>query len=123
MPLGRLVSWEMGKSLQEGWGEVQEMIDIGDFAVGQSRQLYGFTMHSERPSHRMYDQYHPLGPVGVITAFNFPVAVWSWNALMAAVCGDVVIWKPASLSALDRHCLPKNRGIRAGGKRPARRNY
>jgi aldehyde dehydrogenase (NAD+) len=99
-PLGRLVSWEMGKSLQEGWGEVQEMIDIGDFAVGQSRQLYGFTMHSERPSHRMYDQYHPLGPVGVITAFNFPVAVWSWNALMAAVCGDVVIWKPASLAPL-----------------------
>ena len=99
-PLGRLVSWEMGKSLQEGWGEVQEMIDIGDLALGQSRQLYGFTMHSERPSHRMYDQYHPLGPVGVITAFNFPVAVGAWNSLMAAVCGDVVIWKPASLTPL-----------------------
>jgi aldehyde dehydrogenase (NAD+) len=94
--LGRLVSYEMGKSLQEGWGEVQEMIDIADFAVGQSRQLYGFTMHSERPEHRMYDQYHPLGVVGVITAFNFPVAVWAWNALMAAACGDVVVWKPAS---------------------------
>jgi len=95
-PLGSLVSYEMGKSLQEGWGEVQEMIDICDFAVGQSRQLYGFTMHSERPSHRMYDQYHPLGPVVTISAFNFPVAVWSWNAMLAAVCGDVNIWKPAS---------------------------
>ena len=98
--LGHLVTLEMGKSLQEGLGEVQEMIDIADFAVGLSRQLYGFTMHSERPSHRMYDQYHPLGPVGVITAFNFPVAVWSWNALIAAVCGDVVIWKPASATPL-----------------------
>ena len=95
-PLGTLVSYEMGKSLQEGWGEVQEMIDICDFAVGQSRQLYGFTMHSERPNHRMYDQYHPLGPVVTISAFNFPVAVWSWNAMIAAVCGDVNIWKPAS---------------------------
>ncbi len=95
-PLGKLVSYEMGKSLQEGWGEVQEMIDICDFAVGQSRQLYGFTMHSERASHRMYDQYHPLGPVVTISAFNFPVAVWSWNAMIAAVCGDVNIWKPAS---------------------------
>ena len=95
-PLGRLVTVEMGKSLQEGLGEVQEMIDIADFAAGLSRQLYGFTMHSERPSHRMYDQYHPLGAVGVITAFNFPVAVWAWNALIAAVCGDVVVWKPAS---------------------------
>ena len=95
-PLGRLVTYEMGKSLQEGLGEVQEMIDIADFAVGLSRQLYGFTMHSERPDHRMYDQYHPLGAVGVITAFNFPVAVWSWNALIAAVCGDVMVWKPAS---------------------------
>jgi aldehyde dehydrogenase (NAD+) len=94
--LGRLVSYEMGKSLQEGGGEVQEMIDIADFALGQSRQLYGSTMHSERPGHRMYDQYHPLGIVGVITAFNFPVAVWAWNALIAAVCGDVVVWKPAS---------------------------
>ena len=95
-PLGSLVSYEMGKSLQEGWGEVQEMIDICDFAVGQSRQLYGFTMHSERPSHRIYDQYHPLGIVITISAFNFPVAVWSWNAMIAAVCGDVNIWKPAS---------------------------
>ncbi|MCB0284608.1 MAG: aldehyde dehydrogenase family protein [Calditrichaeota bacterium] len=95
-PLGRLVSYEMGKSLQEGWGEVQEMIDICDFSVGQSRQLYGFTMQSERPNHRMYDQYHPLGIVVTISAFNFPVAVWSWNAMIAAVCGDVNIWKPAS---------------------------
>lgn len=94
--LGRLVTFEMGKSIQEGWGEVQEMIDICDFAVGQSRMLYGFTMHSERPEHRMYDQYHPLGPVGVITAFNFPVAVWAWNAMIATVAGDVNIWKPAS---------------------------
>lgn len=94
--LGNLVSFEMGKSLQEGMGEVQEMIDICDFAVGLSRQLYGFTMHSERPNHRMYDQYHPLGIVGVITSFNFPVAVWAWNTMIAAVCGDVVIWKPAS---------------------------
>jgi aldehyde dehydrogenase (NAD+) len=95
-PLGTLVSFEMGKSLQEGWGEVQEMIDICDFAVGQSRQLYGFTMQSERPNHRMYDQYHPLGIVATISAFNFPVAVWSWNAMIAAVCGDVNLWKPAS---------------------------
>jgi len=95
-PLGKLVSYEMGKSLQEGLGEVQEMIDICDFAVGLSRQLYGLTMHSERPNHRMYEQYHPLGIVGVISAFNFPVAVWSWNAALAWVCGDVVIWKPSS---------------------------
>ncbi len=95
-PLGALVSYEMGKSLQEGLGEVQEMIDICDFAVGQSRQLYGFTMQSERPMHRMYDQYHPLGIVCTISAFNFPVAVWSWNAMLAAVCGDVNIWKPSS---------------------------
>ncbi len=94
--LGTLVSYEMGKSLQEGLGEVQEMIDICDFAVGQSRQLYGFTIHSERPNHRMYDQYHPLGIVGVVSAFNFPVAVWAWNAMIAAVCGDVVLWKPSS---------------------------
>lgn len=94
--LGALVSYEMGKSYQEGLGEVQEMIDICDFAVGLSRQLYGFTMHSERPNHRMYDQYHPLGVVGVITAFNFPVAVWSWNAALAWVCGDVTLWKPSS---------------------------
>lgn len=95
-PLGKLVSYEMGKSLQEGWGEVQEMIDICDFAVGQSRQLYGFSMQSEREEHRMYDQYHPLGVVATISAFNFPVAVWSWNAMIAAVCGDVNLWKPAS---------------------------
>ena len=98
--LGRLVSYEMGKSLQEGWGEVQEMIDICDFAVGLSRQLYGLTMHSERPGHRMYEQWHPLGPVGIITAFNFPVAVWSWNAMIALVCGDVVIWKPSEKTPL-----------------------
>lgn len=95
-PLGRLVTYEMGKSLQEGLGEVQEMIDICDFAVGQSRQLYGYTMHSERPQHRMYDQYHPLGVVGTISAFNFPVAVWSWNAMLATVCGDTNLWKPSS---------------------------
>lgn len=93
--LGKLVSWEMGKSLQEGWGEVQEMIDICDFAVGLSRQLHGFTMHSERPQHRMYEQYHPLGVVGIISAFNFPVAVWSWNAALALVCGNSIIWKPS----------------------------
>lgn len=91
--LGKLVSYEMGKSYQEGLGEVQEMIDICDFAVGQSRQLYGFTMHSERPAHRMYEQYHPLGIVGIISAFNFPVAVWAWNAALALVCGNVIIWK------------------------------
>jgi aldehyde dehydrogenase (NAD+) len=93
--LGRLVSYEMGKSLQEGYGEVQEMIDICDFAVGLSRQLYGLTMNSERPGHRMYEQYHPLGIVGIISAFNFPVAVWSWNSMLAWVCGDVCIWKPS----------------------------
>lgn len=98
--LGSLVSYEMGKIYQEGLGEVQEMIDICDFAVGQSRQLYGFTMQSERPLHRMYDQYHPLGPVGIITAFNFPVAVWSWNAMLALVCGDVCIWKPSEKVSL-----------------------
>jgi aldehyde dehydrogenase (NAD+) len=95
-PLGMLVSYEMGKIYQEGLGEVQEMIDICDFAVGQSRQLYGFTMQSERPGHRMYDQYHPLGIVGVVSAFNFPVAVWAWNAMIALVAGDVVVWKPSS---------------------------
>ena len=94
--LGMLVSYEMGKSLQEGMGEVQEMIDICDFSVGQSRQLYGYTMQSERPMHRMYDQYHPLGVVCTISAFNFPVAVYAWNAMLAAVCGDVNIWKPSS---------------------------
>lgn len=99
-PLGRLVSYEMGKIYQEGLGEVQEMIDIADYAVGLSRQLYGFTMHSERPLHRMYEQYHPLGAVGVISSFNFPVAVWSWNAMIAMVCGDVVVWKPSSKTPL-----------------------
>ena len=99
-PLGRLVSYEMGKSLQEGLGEVQEMIDICDFAVGLSRQLHGLTMHSERPGHRMYEQYHPLGIVGVISAFNFPVAVWSWNAALAWVCGDVCVWKPSEKTPL-----------------------
>lgn len=94
--LGTLVSYEMGKSLQEGLGEVQEMIDICDFAVGQSRMLYGLSMHSERTQHRMYEQYQPLGIVGIVTAFNFPVAVWAWNAMLAAVCGDVAIWKPSS---------------------------
>lgn len=93
--LGKLVSYEMGKSLQEGWGEVQEMIDICDFAVGLSRQLYGLTMHSERPLHRMYEQWHPMGIVGIISAFNFPVAVWSWNTALAWVCGDVCVWKPS----------------------------
>jgi aldehyde dehydrogenase (NAD+) len=95
-PLGELVSLEMGKIRIEGTGEVQEMIDICDFAVGLSRQLYGLSMHSERPGHRMYEQWHPLGPIGIITAFNFPVAVWSWNAAIAAVCGDTMIWKPSS---------------------------
>lgn len=98
--LGALVSYEMGKSLQEGLGEVQEMIDIADFAVGLSRQLNGLTMHSERPLHRMYEQYHPLGIVGIISAFNFPVAVWSWNAMLAWVCGDVCIWKPSEKTPL-----------------------
>ncbi|MBU3675685.1 MAG: aldehyde dehydrogenase family protein [Chitinophagaceae bacterium] len=98
--LGTLVSYEMGKSLQEGLGEVQEMIDICDFAVGLSRQLYGLTMHSERPGHRMYEQYHPLGIVGIISAFNFPVAVWSWNSMIAWVCGDVCIWKPSEKTPL-----------------------
>ena len=98
--LGTLVSYEMGKSLQEGLGEVQEIIDICDFAVGLSRQLYGLTMHSERPAHRMYEQWHPLGIVGIISAFNFPVAVWSWNAMLAWVCGDVCVWKPSEKTPL-----------------------
>lgn len=99
--LGRLVSYEMGKSVQEGYGEVQEMIDICDFAVGLSRQLHGVTMHSERPGHRMYEQWHPLGIVAIISAFNFPVAVWSWNAMVALVCGDVCIWKPSEKTPLS----------------------
>lgn len=99
-PLGQLVSYEMGKSLQEGYGEVQEMIDIADFAVGLSRQLYGLTMHSERPMHRMYEQWHPLGVVGIISAFNFPVAVWSWNSFLAWVCGNTCVWKPSEKTPL-----------------------
>ena len=99
-PLGRLVSLEMGKILQEGWGEVQEAIDIADFAVGQSRMLYGLSMHSERPLHAMREQWHPLGTVGIITAFNFPVAVWAWNSMLAYVCGDACLWKPSSLTPL-----------------------
>ncbi len=109
--LGQLVSYEMGKSLQEGWGEVQEMIDICDFAVGISRQLYGLTIASERPCHSMMEQWHPLGIVGIISSFNFPVAVWSWNAMIAAVCGDVCIWKPSEktpLSAIAVHQLIKS---------------
>jgi len=98
--LGSLVSYEMGKSLQEGLGEVQEMIDICDYAVGLSRQLHGLTMHSERPGHRMYEQYHPIGLVGIISAFNFPVAVWSWNSMLAWVCGNVCIWKPSEKTPL-----------------------
>ena len=98
--LGSLVALEAGKSKQEGDGEVQEMIDMADFAVGQSRMLYGNTMHSERPSHRMYEQWHPLGPIGIITAFNFPVAVWAWNAFIAAICGNTVVWKPSSQTPL-----------------------
>ncbi|MCS6979288.1 MAG: aldehyde dehydrogenase family protein [Flavobacteriales bacterium] len=126
--LGTLVSWEMGKSLQEGLGEVQEMIDICDYAVGLSRQLYGLTMHSERPQHRMYEQWHPLGPVGIITAFNFPVAVWSWNAAIAWVCGDVCIWKPSEktpvcavvcqkifASILERNSLPPGISVLING--------
>jgi len=99
-PLGKLVSYETGKIYQEGLGEVQEMIDICDFAVGLSRQLYGLTMHSERSRHRMYEQYHPLGIVGIISAFNFPVAVWSWNSMIAWVCGNTCIWKPSEKTPL-----------------------
>ena len=110
--LGALVSLEMGKIYQEGLGEVQEMIDICDFAVGLSRQLYGLTMHSERKHHRMYEQYHPLGTVGVISAFNFPVAVWSWNAMLAAVCGNVTMWKPSEKTPLTAiACLNIARGV------------
>jgi len=101
-PLGDLVSLEMGKIRAEGHGEVQEMIDICDFALGLSRQLYGLTLASERPAHRIMEQWHPLGPIAVITAFNFPVAVWSWNAALAAVCGDPVVWKPAAATPLAR---------------------
>ncbi|WP_046657111.1 L-piperidine-6-carboxylate dehydrogenase [Lysobacter capsici] len=115
--LGSLVALEMGKSKPEGDGEVQEMIDIGDFAVGLSRQLYGLTMHSERPGHRMYEQWHPLGIVGVISAFNFPVAVWAWNAFIAAICGDITIWKPSPKTPLSAIASMKicNEALRAGG--------
>ncbi len=105
--LGALVTLEMGKILPEGLGEVQEMIDVADFAVGLSRQLYGLTMHSERPGHRMYEQWHPLGIAGVISAFNFPVAVWSWNAMIAAVCGDCVLWRPSSETPLTAIAVQK----------------
>lgn len=105
--LGKLVSLEMGKIYQEGLGEVQEMIDICDFAVGLSRQLYGLTMHSERPKHRMYEQWHPLGVVGIISAFNFPVAVWAWNAAIAAVCGNTMIWKPSPKTPLTAIAIQK----------------
>jgi len=98
--LGSLVALEMGKIKQEGDGEVQEMIDIADFAVGQSRMLYGYTMHSERPDHRMYEQWHPLGIVGIISAFNFPVAVWAWNSFLAAICGNISVWKPSPKTPL-----------------------
>ncbi len=115
--LGSLVALEMGKSKAEGDGEVQEMIDIADFAVGQSRMLYGLTMHSERPGHRMYEQYHPLGLVGIISAFNFPVAVWSWNAFLAAVCGDICIWKPSNKTPLTAVATIRicNEALKAGG--------
>ena len=105
--LGKLISWEMGKIQAEGEGEVQEMIDIADYAVGLSRQLYGKTMHSERPNHRMYEQWHPLGAVGIVTAFNFPGAVWAWNAMIAAVCGDVMVWKPSSKTPLTAVAIQK----------------
>ena len=115
--LGSLVALEMGKSKAEGDGEVQEMIDIGDFAVGLSRQLYGLTMHSERPGHRMYEQWHPLGIVGIISAFNFPVAVWAWNSFIAAVCGDISIWKPSPRTPLTAIASMKacNEALRAAG--------
>lgn len=115
--LGSLVALEMGKSKPEGDGEVQEMIDIGDFAVGLSRQLYGLTMHSERPGHRMYEQWHPIGLVGVISAFNFPVAVWAWNSFIAAICGDITIWKPSPKTPLSAIASMKicNEALKAGG--------
>lgn len=105
--LAQLITLEMGKPLQEAAGEIQEMLDMADFALGQSRMLYGKTMHSERPKHRMYEQWHPLGIVGVITAFNFPMAVWAWNAMLAAVCGNVVLWKPSSKTPLCAIAIQK----------------
>lgn len=118
--LGSLVSLEMGKIKAEGDGEVQEMIDIGDFALGQSRMLYGLTMHSERPQHRMYEQWHPLGIVGVITSFNFPVAVWAWNSLLSAICGNVTVWKPSSKCPLCCIAVQKiaNAALEEGGFPP-----
>ncbi|UNK50362.1 aldehyde dehydrogenase family protein [Lysobacter sp. S4-A87] len=115
--LGSLVALEMGKSKPEGDGEVQEMIDIGDFAVGLSRQLYGLTMHSERPGHRMYEQWHPIGIVGVISAFNFPVAVWAWNSFIAAICGNITLWKPSPKTPLSAIASMKicNAALKAGG--------
>jgi len=115
--LGSLVALEMGKIKPEGDGEVQEMIDIADFAVGQSRMLYGYTMHSERPGHRMYEQYQPLGLVGIISAFNFPVAVWAWNAMLATICGDICIWKPSPKTPLSAIATMKicNEALKAGG--------
>ena len=115
--LGSLVALEMGKSKPEGDGEVQEMIDIADFAVGQSRMLYGYTMHSERPGHRMYEQYQPLGIVGIISAFNFPVAVWAWNSFLAAICGDICIWKPSNKTPLTAIASMKacNEALREAG--------
>ena len=115
--LGSLVALEMGKSKAEGDGEVQEMIDIADFALGQSRMLYGYTMHSERPGHRMYEQYHPLGLVGIISAFNFPVAVWAWNSFLAAICGDICIWKPSNKTPLTAIASMKicNAALKEGG--------
>ncbi|GAB2500992.1 aldehyde dehydrogenase family protein [Pseudoxanthomonas sangjuensis] len=115
--LGSLVALEMGKSKPEGDGEVQEMIDIADFALGQSRMLYGYTMHSERPGHRMYEQWHPIGLVGIISAFNFPVAVWAWNSFLAAICGDVCIWKPSNKTPLTAIAATKicNQALKEGG--------
>jgi aldehyde dehydrogenase (NAD+) len=115
--LGSLVALEMGKSKPEGDGEVQEMIDIGEFAVGLSRQLYGLTMHSERPGHRMYEQWHPIGIVGVISAFNFPVAVWAWNSFIAAICGDITVWKPSPKTPLSAIAAMKicNEALKKGG--------
>ena len=124
---GALISLEMGKILAEAEGEVQELIDMCDFAVGQSRMLYGFSMHSERPGHRMFEQYHPLGPVGVITAFNFPVAVWSWNAMLALIAGDTVVWKPSSkvpLCAIAANSIAarSHKGLRLSGRAFERRH-
>ncbi len=118
--LGRLVTLEVGKIQSEGLGEVQEMIDMADLAVGMSRQLYGLSMHSERPNHRMYEQWHPLGPVGIITAFNFPVAVWAWNAMVAAICGDSMIWKPSHQAPLTAIAVTKiaDRVLRANSAPP-----